>query len=218
MSRPITTTVTIVAGSANAAALSQQLYAGGLALTLNGALATNGVVTFDAPRRVLITSNGNDSGIEWTITGTPRGELGSGATQTEVITGGNAVAVSSTQDFLTVTSIVASGPTASTVTAGTSGTASGPWVVWDNHVPDFQVGVAGFVLSGAPIWEVEYTYDDPFGTWLPAGIPYPRAFTHQTLQNEVGQADGSFTVPVRASRLTLTAFGSAQLVQTQNGP
>lgn len=218
MSRPVTTQVSIIAGVANGAALAQQLFAGNLALNLNGSLAVNGAVTFDAARRVVIASNGNDSGITFTITGTPRAELGNGATQTETIAGTNGGIAQSTQDFLTVSRITASAPTASTVTAGTNGVASGPWVVWDQHVSKFEVSCAGFVLSGNPAWGVEYTYDDPFGTWQPAGVPFPRALPLQSLIAENATAEGNIVIPVRASRLTLAAFGSAQLVQTQQGP
>lgn len=216
MARPITTTVTTIAGVANGISLTQAVGPGVLALVLNGSLASGGKVVLDAPRRVVIHSNGNDSNKTFTITGTS-GPAQGGAALVEVVTGGNGSDAVSTQDFASVSSIVASAATAGTVTAGTNGTASGPWVVWDGNVGDFQVGIAGIVLSGAPVWEVEYTYDDPFGTWLPAGVPFPRPFVHGVLQQENGNADGLFDSPVRASRLTLTAFGSVQLTQIQQG-
>ncbi len=217
MGHPIATTVTTIAGVANGIATSQSLPFAG-ALTLNGSLVSGGVATLDAPRRIAITSAGNDSGITWTITGTARSQQ-NGVVQSETIKGatlGNTVYT--TQDFATVTSIVASGATASTVTAGTNGVASGPWVPWDTQTVDFQVSVYGTVLSAAPpTWQLDYTYDDVFGTWLPAGVPFPRALTSQTLVGLSGTGEGQLTNPVRATRLTLTAYGSAQLIQQQQG-
>ena len=215
MGHPIITTVTLAAASANGIATSQALAAAG-ALVLNGTSVSGGIATLDAPRRILITSAGNDSGINFTITGKARPEQG-GVIQSETIKGGNAVAVATTQDFATVTSIVASGAVATTVTAGTNGTGSGPWVPWDTQTVDFQVSVFGAVVSGNPTYQLDYTYDDVFGTWLPAGVPFPRALTSGTLVGLTGNAEGALTNPIRASRLTLTAVGGAQLTQQQQG-
>lgn len=86
-------------------------------LTINGALASDGAVTFDQPRNVTITSVGNDEGITFTVTGTDE----TGAAQTEVITGANAGVATGTSFFSTVTQIAASGASAANVSAG-SGT------------------------------------------------------------------------------------------------
>lgn len=212
MPHPIATTVTIIAGVANGLAASQSLAAAG-PLTLNGALVASGL---DAPRRVIVTSAGNDSELTWTITGTARPERG-GIAQTETIAGANAGVAQTTQDFATVTSIVGSGATAGTVTAGTNGVASGPWVPWDMFTPDFQVGVQGNVLSGAPTYQVDITQDDVFGTWLPPGVPFPRASAFSGLVGATTNVVSTIPNPVRASRLTLTAYGSAQLTQQQQG-
>lgn len=213
--RPIVTTVTTGASNATAIALSQSLGAAGH-LVINGSEASGGVATLDAVRRVAITSAGNDSGITWTVTGTARPEQG-GVVQVETIQGANAGAATTTQDFATVASIASSGATASTVTAGTSNTASGPWVPWSQYAEDFQVTVYAAVMSGTPTWTLEYTYDDVFGTWLPAGVSFPRAIPLTAMTNKTTSADGTLAGPVRASRITLTAPGSVQLTQTQQG-
>lgn len=212
---PIVTTVTLAAASTAGIAQSQSLAAAGN-LTLNGSLVSGGVATLDAPRRVGITSAGNDSGITFTVTGTARPEQG-GVVFSETIKGANASVAQTTQDFATVTQIAASGATASTVEAGTTATGSGAWVPWDTYAVDFQVSCYGTVLSGSPTWTVEYTYDDVFGTWLPPGVPFPRPVSLTALANQTGTADGQITNPVRASRLTLTVVGSVQLTQQQQG-
>ena len=222
MGRPIVQTVTLIAAVSNGIAASQSLPgAKGLALNLNGSLVTSGVAVLDAPRRIVITSAGNDSGLTWTVVGTGNAQA-TGQTApalTESFAGGNAVAIYSTQSFATVTSITASGATASTVTAGTNGIASGPWVPWDQYAVDFQVTLVGYILSGTPSWGVEYTYDDVFGLWLPSNVTFPRpiAMASMPLSNTNSPLDGSLTVPVRASRLTVNGTGSVQLTSTQQG-
>jgi hypothetical protein len=214
---PIVTTVTLAAASANGIAQSQSLGAAG-ALTLNGSLVTAGTANLGSPRRVIITSTGNDSGITWTITGTSRSQQNS-TVISETIQGANAGVAQSTQDFATVTSIVGSGATAGTVTAGTNTVASGPWVPWSQYADDFQVSVYGRIQSGAPTWGAEYTYDDVFNSAnLPTGQAFPAAITLTGLTAQTGNGDAQITFPVRASRLTLTAgTGSVSLTQTQQG-
>lgn len=216
MGRPISTTVTLAAAVANGYTTTQSLGAAG-PLTLNGSLVNaSGVGVPDNPRRVIITSAGNDSGLLWTITGTQRTQQNS-APLVEVIAGGNIAAVASTQDFATVTSIVSNKATASTVTAGTNANASGPWVPWSNYADDFQVSCAGTLVSGSPTWQVDYTYDDVFNPAILAGSPFPTVFIHSSLQAQAGNADGFLPSAVRASRLTLTAIGSVRLTQLQQG-
>ena len=218
MGHPVVTSVNLAAAVSTGIATSQSLPgAKGLSVNLNGSLVTGGAAVLDAPRRVIIASAGNDSGITFTVTGT-RGSWWASTAISETITGGNIATVATTQDFLTVTSIVASGATASTITAGTNGTGSGPWVVWDQYATDFQVSLIGYILSGTPTWGVEYTYDDVFGLWLPSNVPFPRAVTFNLMTGlTTSGVDGILTSPVRASRLTLTAVGSVQLTSTQQG-
>ena len=212
MSHPIVTTVTIIAGNASLLASAENGFAG-LPLPL-----ITSALTLDAPRRIIVTSAGNDSGISFVVTGTARSQQGS-VTQSETISGVNAGAAQTTQDYASLISVVPTGNTASTVTVGTNGTASGPWVVWDSFVPEFLVSCQVNVLSGAPTWSVEVTQDDVFGTWLPAGVPYPRASAplNSNLTNLNVNQIGQLTQPYRASRLTLTAYGSVSLTQQQSG-
>lgn len=221
MSHPIVTTVAIVAAVANGISLSQSLPGtSGLSLLLNGTKVTAGVAILDAPRRIAIASNGNDAAITFSVTGT-RGSWWAQQTITEVVTGTNVGTATTVNDFLTVTSIVASAATASTVTAGTNGTASGPWCVWSRFADDFQVTLEAVVVSGAPTYGVEYTYDDVFGLWLPTTVTYPRPIALSTMTNlttAIGTViDGSLLSGCMASRLTLTAVGSVQLTSQQQG-
>lgn len=217
MPHPINTTVTLAAADDDGIALSQSPGAAG-ALTLNGAFVSGGVATLDAARRVIITSGGNDSAKTFTVVGTGGAWLGDRII-TETISGANIGAAQTTQDFLTITSVTISAASAGTVKVGTNGVGSGAWVVWSNYPSDFQVGYAGWVLSGSPTWEIEFTMDDPFGTWLPSNISFPRPITYAPTtgltSSQSGALDGGTSL--RASRLTLRVVGSVQLTQMQQG-
>jgi len=214
MAHPIVTQLTLVAGSANTIATVQSLVAPALTATLNGASVAAGIAVLTPARRVIVTSSADDSGITFTITGTARAEMGS-VTFSETITGANAGAAATTQDFATVTRVVASGSTAGTITVGTNDTASGPWVPWDSYRTPFSVSLMTNIMSGTPTFQVDVTYDDVFGTWLPTNVPFPRALGLTGMTALVANTAGSISVPVRASRLTLVAAGSVQLTQLQ---
>jgi len=87
------------------------------ALTIGGALASGGSVTFDQPRNITILSAGDDSGISFTAVGTDE----TGAAATESITGADTSTATGSQIFATITSITAVGDPAGNVSAG-SGT------------------------------------------------------------------------------------------------
>jgi len=91
-------------------------------VTLNGSLysSATGIATLDQPRRVLFTSSGNDTGITFTVYGTDWNNM----PVSEVVTGANATTTYTVYDFKTVTSVVASGASAGTVSIGTNAIAS----------------------------------------------------------------------------------------------
>lgn len=109
----------------------------------------------DAPRRVIITSVGNDSGATFAIVGTTFG----GASVTEYVPGANAGIASSTIDFATVISISVDTATANDVEVGTNEVAGSSWVrmdSWASAQSVVQVNVTGTVN-----YSVQTTMDDP---------------------------------------------------------
>lgn len=159
----------LATASATAIALAQTV-AGAANLTLNGATVTAGVSTLDTPRRVGITSAGNDSGITFTITGVDR----AGQVQSEVVTGANAGVVQSALDYAKVTRIATSGASSGNVSAGTTGIASSRWVfidAYEHDVPSAQVAVTGTVN-----YTVEMSLDDPNSALYPIQ-PYQAVWT-----------------------------------------
>lgn len=190
---------------ANNIATSQSVGAGA-SVTINGSLASGGVATLDKPRRVLITSAGNNSADLFTITGTNW----SGSTISEVLTGANAGTAQSVLDYATVTKIVSASATASTITVGTSGVASSAWVRLSEYsMPNvaMQVDVTGTVNA-----TVQSSLDDPNDptnpvtpasmTWIASGDTAVVGLT--------GSVQSSFAVAPRWVRLLLNSgSGSA---------
>tara|TARA_R110002050_G_scaffold547_1_gene3976 strand:- start:217 stop:2352 length:2136 start_codon:yes stop_codon:yes gene_type:complete len=88
-------------------------------LTINGALADGGAVNFTTaaskqPRKVTFFGTGNESGKNFTITGTDY----LGTAQTEVVAGPNNSTVSSTKFFNTITQIAIDSSTAAAIEVG----------------------------------------------------------------------------------------------------
>ena len=142
--------------SANNIALSQTPGAAG-ALTLNGALVTNGVAVLPTPQRVLITTS--DTTHTFTIVGaTPTGSV-----VTEVV-GPITASAYSTLDYATVKSITINGAATGAVTVGTNGIASTPWVHLDEYA-NAQVAIQ-CTVTGTVNYTVQSTLD---GTNKPTG-------------------------------------------------
>jgi hypothetical protein len=91
-------------------------------LTINGALADSGAVTFDQPRQITVTGGSDESGKTFTVTGTDE----TGTAASEVITGPNATTVTSTGYFATISQIAVSAATAGAITVGSAATIAAP--------------------------------------------------------------------------------------------
>jgi hypothetical protein len=149
----IATAGPLAAADADGICQSQTPNAGDL--TLNGALVTSGVAIMDNPRRVLITTAGNESSQTFTLYGTNW----SGNTISETMTGPNATIGQSVLDYKTVTRIAISGNAAAALTVGTSGVGGSQWVRFDG----WSTGGAAIQLtvSGTVNYTLQQTLDDP---------------------------------------------------------
>lgn len=199
-------TKSLTAASANNVAISQTLGGAGN-LTLNGSAASGGVATLDTQRRVIITSAGNDSGINWTVIGTDE----TGNPIKDIFAGGNIAVAQSNIDFLTVTSVSGSGAAAAAVTVGTNTTGSSPWKYFDGYIPTPNMSIDMELLSGSGTATFEYTY----GGFLAApGVassiangpasPNPVAVPHPSLQGLTASQEGQLGYAVTGYRLTIT--------------
>jgi len=119
-------------------------------------VGANGIATTDLTRRVRISSGGNDSGITFTVSGTDW----NGSLISETITGSNGSTADSVLDYATVTSIKTSGAVATTVTIGTNGVCTSPWVRLDN-LGAMAPTALQCTASGTVNFTVQQTLDDP---------------------------------------------------------
>lgn len=209
MATRIQTTLAYAAASATNIAASQSPGAG--VITLNGSTVTAGVATLDAARRVIVTSGGNDSTLTFTIVGTNF----AGNPLTEAITGANAGAAASTQDFKTVSSVTHTGTITGTVTVGTNGVGSSPWFVIDRDQNPVNLEI-GVVVTGTINFTVEYSLDDPNA---PFTGTFPTAWSLSALASKTANTDAQITFPIFAIRITQNSFtnpGTAKMVVLQS--
>ena len=204
MAQPIVFTKQLAAANAALIAASQSPGAGAITLvsasvTVDTATAANTAVG----RRVIITSGGNDLGINFTVNGTGP----SGSTISDTFAGASGAAAQSNLDFVTVTSITHTGSVAGTLTAGTNGVGSSPWISLNRDVTSvMNVGLAVELVSGSAGYTVEYTYDDPNN--LLGGALFPLAFSSLSPAALVGASatkDGAITSPIAAIRLSIAS-------------
>lgn len=167
--RPIQKTINIAAADANGVATAQTP-ADGVDLTIDGALAAGGVATLLYPGPVTLGSSDNLSTVVFTITGLVLNEDGTQTVQSESITGPNNNTVTTTLNFVTVTSVgvaTASTFTTETVEVGNAavGIGTGDWWPLDIYTPNQVTTISCNILSsGSATYSVQYTNEDPFDT------------------------------------------------------
>jgi hypothetical protein len=221
MANPSVLVLALEASDADGVCLSQTPGAAS-DLTINGALASGGVATFDVARRVLITAAGNDATVVFTVYGANR----DGFAQSETITGLNASSDYTDRDFLTVTRVASSSATAGAITVGTNGIGSSRWVLDDIDAPAWALSVA-LSVTGTVTYTVEHTYDDPnkTGTSLvpepegyslvPGGHVPAKAWAHASLTAKTTDAEGQYPdKPIMAHRVTITAGDGTVVLQS----
>lgn len=205
--RPVTLSRTLVAAVVGAVAASQTT-AGAGNLLINGTLASGGVATLDTQRTVGLTSAGNLSAVNFTITGTDQ----QGRVISEVLAGPNAATVSSVLNYKTVTSIAVSAAVGSAVTADTVATGASQEIPPDIYVNNFNVTLATEV-TGTVNYTVQFTLDNVFGGPGPFVWNSVAGLLTQTT-NQVVQTQQV----VRAYRvLTNSGNGTVSLIVTQGG-
>lgn len=211
--RPIIVSVgPLAAASANSIATIQTT-AGAADLTL-----TSSTVTLDTPRQVLITNNGNDTGITFTVYGTSF----TGQAISQTVTGTSGSSVATTLDFATVTRVATSGATSvSGVTVGTNGVAGSSWVRLDDFAPA-QVTVQATV-SGTVNYTVQTTLDDPNDPTNPVAIgsvTWLNSLDTNAVSQSVSRSSYFAYAPRYARVLLNSGTGSvtATILQSSNGP
>lgn len=214
--RPIQKTISYAAADPNSA-VTAETPVDGVDLTLGGAFASGGVVTFPEATTVDFTSADDISDVTFTVTGTDA----SGSVISEAVTGVNNDTVSTTKLFKTITAIAVSTVTTyttETVEVGNPDTPSfgnGAWWPLDIYNPNQVTTISVNELSGAITYSVEYTNEDPFDTSITQlAVAHPAtggAFTNATTDQT------HFTTTLmRAVRVNFTAgTGTARVTVVQ---
>lgn len=195
-----------------------QTTAGAGALIINGALldlpatmqASTRVVLPGVQRTVSITSAADLSGVDFTITGTDL----RGATVTETLAGPDTspTVVYTTAEFHTITNVTVDDAVGTNVTVGTGTTGQTNWMVLDDFISPFNVGL-GVTVTGTIDYDVQYTFDNVQATTSPV------AFTHPDLDGKTASADGNFAFPCRAVQMLVNSStdGTAVFTVAQAG-
>jgi hypothetical protein len=162
LSDGVTAVSETITGANTSRTSTSNVYSAVSSITSSGAAAgnvsagTNGLsATTDKPRRITITSGGNDLAVNFTIRGTDR----AGNLISEVLAGASGGAATSVLDYSTVTQISSSAASASTVTVGTSAVARSAWINLDPFA--FAQSVVQCVVVGTVNYTVQQTQDDP---------------------------------------------------------
>ena len=212
--RPIQKTISYAAADPNSA-VTAETPVDGVDLTLGGAFASGGVVTFPEATTVDFSSTSDISDVTFTVTGTDA----NGSPQSEAVTGVNNDTVSTTKLFKTITAIsvaTVTTYTTETVEVGNPDTPNFGYTAWwplDIYNPNQVTTISVNELSGSITYSVEYTNEDPFDnsiTQLAVAHPaaaFAGATTDQT----------HFTTTLmRAVRVNFSAgTGTARVTVTQ---
>jgi len=220
--RPQVITTAVMSNNADGIAESQAV-GSATTMELDGALASGGVATLANAQLVGITSDGNDTGITFTVAGTDP----NGTTISEAVTGVNGAVATSTFYFKTVTSITTSGAVATTALVGTlaaDGMVTKPVPVNWRQSP-FNMSLSGDLTAGTGgTFGMQYTVDGPEDS-------YTNSFGQDANWRDVvgldpddvsTDDDSNIAFPVRAVRGKFSA-GSTDMVvkftiiQGQNG-
>lgn len=184
-----------------------QTPAGAGGLTLNGDLVVAGVAYAAAAQTVSVVSDGDDSGIDFTVTGTDA----NGNALTETLTGPNNTTVRTDGFFLTVTEVSVDGAGTGNITVGwedTDGAVSAT-IPTDTYQNPFNMSV-GIMVDGTVSVTIQHTfYDVQDASVTPVWLDHP------SLAAIAATSDGNYAFPVTAVRAVLNSGTGSALVTFQ---
>lgn len=207
--RPQTRTITTLAADPDG--LVTTLAAPATIVVLNGAFVASGVGTMPAYGRVAVTSDADDSGITFTITGTDA----LNNSQSETITGPSTATVYTTLDYKTVTAITVSAATTGNITSGSIDVSSSVPVLLD-HYGRGACYLTCEVISGSPVYTVQETAENLYVT------AQPRTWFNSNDTAVVGATasqQSNYLIKPLATRLTITSgTGVVKYTVMDSGP
>lgn len=217
--RPIKIALAVLTNDPNGIA-EDQTPAGVGSLTLDGALVSGGVGTFAVAQPVGITSDGNDSGVTFTVTGTDA----NGITMSETLTGPSSTTVYTTAYFKTVTGVTISGAGTGNISVGVAATqgmvTQAVPVNWRQS--PFNMSLFVDITAGTMTYTVEHTPDDPEAVYTNGFSTDAAWYAVDELELLGADAKGNLMFPARALRLkqtvgSATGAGNFWITQGQNG-
>ena len=167
------------------------------AILINGALASDGVVTLGAAQLIRLTSAGDTSGITFKFIGTDA----DGNAQSQTVAGTNVGNTDTTLYFKTITSIVPSGAVTGAIAVGNLIASVSRTMRPNTQVNPFNLNLYAQLMSGTATFYMDYTFDDTSAypaTWI----------ADATITNKTASTEGSWTKPIAGMRLRLTASSS----------
>lgn len=176
-------------------------------LTLDGALTSGGTLTLSDAHIVTITSDANDSGVTFTITGTDSRDV----SISEVVTGPNTTTVLSTKYFKTVSQIVISGAGTGNITVGVNGESVTPWFVVNRGEDNVSISITSILSTGGLLtYSEQHTVDD---------IQQNSDITINTIEHDImvdktTSFDSNIAFPIIASQIVVKAFTNGNLIVT----
>jgi hypothetical protein len=214
MTQPLFTSVGPIDAANDDAVCETQTPTAG-ALALDGAAVTDGVAIFDAPRRVEISTTGDESAATFIITGT----LWNGQVFSESISGISSGSTgATTQSFATVTSVTISVNANNDIIVGTNALADSPWLRLDDYAP--APSAVTVTVDGTINYDVEISQDDPDSAISPVPIgemTWVDALDADLVNESANKTGGLDYTPCWV-RLTLNSGnGSARMTVTQSG-
>ena len=155
-------------------------------------------------RVITLTSTGNISAVNFTITGTDI----RGAALSEVIAGPNINTVSTTNNFYSVTSIAASAAVGTATSAGIGDTGTSQWIRVNYQITPVAIGL-GVNVTGAINWTIKQTTSN-----VETSEPIAAEISNHSDIDLVAQGvsrQGNYTVPFGAFKLTVNSASGGSL-------
>ena len=200
-------TLQLATAVVNGISTSQSLGGAGN-FTITGSLATAGVATLVPARRVLFTFAADETGHNFTVTGTDR----YGRSQSEVVVGTTGTAYTA-KDFLTVTQVSGSAATTGNVQVGTNAVGStAPYIV-DSFINPANIAAA-LEITGTVTTGLEGSLTDLTPSWDLANntvVWYPVSGFSGLTANTQNTITGPFTM-IRLTNTSGTGTAKARLV------
>lgn len=184
-------------------------------LSLDGALVSGGVATFDVARQLVMASTTDDSGLTITITGTDP----DGYALTEAVNPGPNTSVESTEYFKTVTQVAVDGDPAGDISVGTVDE------VMSNTIPLDRRNITAASISVNVTGTIDFTIQETFEDVVRPGKAPQSAYANalwsdiSALADKTVDTTSTASVGATAIRWMVNSYtNGAELLITINQP